>query len=58
LGSGLPAATAADIYQRIIGTPAPAHTISPGLDPTRWRHFTAEFTARMIISTQPMPWAA
>jgi len=54
----LPATTAADIYQRIVMTPAPAGTISPGLDPAWWRRFTADFTARMITSTQPAPWAA
>jgi hypothetical protein len=54
----LPAATAADIYQRIVMTPAPGRTISPGLDPAWWRRFTADFTARMITSTQPTPWAA
>ena len=54
----LPAATAADIYQRIVTTPAPTPAISPGLDPAWWRHFTAGFTARMITSTQPKPWAA
>jgi hypothetical protein len=54
----LPAATAADIYQRIAMTPAPGRTISPGLDPAWWRRFTADFTARMITSTQPTPWAA
>jgi hypothetical protein len=54
----LPAATADDIYQRIVMTPALARTVSPGLDPAWWRHFTAGFTARMIASTQPVPWAA
>jgi hypothetical protein len=54
----LPDATAADIYQRIVTAPAPARAASPGLDPTWWRHFTAEFTDRMITSTRPVPWAA
>jgi len=54
----LPAGAAADIYQRIVMTPAPAAAISPGLDPAWWRRFSAEFTARMITSTQPAPWAA
>jgi len=54
----LPATTAADIYQRIVTTPAPARTISPELDPAWWRRFNADFTARMITSTQPTPWAA
>jgi hypothetical protein len=54
----LPAATADDIYQRIVSTPGPARPDSPGLDPAWWRHFTAGYTARMVASTQPMPWAA
>ena len=54
----LPAATADDIYQRIVITPGPARTISPGLDPAWWRHFTAGFTARMVASTQLVPWTA
>jgi hypothetical protein len=54
----LPATTAADIYQRIVMTPAPAPAISPGLDPAWWRRFSAGFAARMITSTQPTPWAA
>ena len=53
----LPATTAADIYQRIV-TPAPARTTSPGLDPAWWRRFTADFTTRMVATTQPVPWAA
>ena len=54
----LPATTAADIYQRIVATPAPARATSPGLDPAWWRRFTADFTARLITSTQPVPAAA
>ena len=54
----LPAATAADIYQQIVTTPAPAAATAPGVDPAWWRRFTADFTARMITSTQPAPWAA
>jgi hypothetical protein len=49
-------AAAAEIYQRIVTTPAP--TVAPGLDPAWWRTFTAEFTARMVTSTRPAPWAA
>jgi hypothetical protein len=26
--------------------------------PAWWRRFTADFTTRMITSTQPAPWAA
>jgi hypothetical protein len=54
----LPASSAADIYQRIVMTPAPACTISPGLDPAWWRRFTADFTARIVNSTRPARWAA
>ena len=54
----LPATTAAEIYQRVVTTPAPARAVSAGLDPAWWRHFTAGFTARMVASTQPVPWAA
>ena len=54
----LPATTAAEIYQRVVTTPAPARAVSAGLDPAWWRRFTADFTTRMITSTQPAPWAA
>jgi hypothetical protein len=62
----LPATTTADIYQRIVMTPAPArsapastaHGTSPGLDPAWWRQFTADFAARMVMSTRPVPFAA
>jgi hypothetical protein len=57
-GIRLPAATAADIYQQIVTTPAPVRPVSPGLDPAWWRRFTADFTARMVTSTRPTPWAA
>jgi hypothetical protein len=54
----LPDAAAADIYRRIVSTPTSAGDISPGLDPNWWRHFTADFTTRMIASTRNAPWAA
>lgn len=64
----LPAATAAEIYQRILATPAlasavpaslaPAWTISAGLDVAWWRQYSADFSARMIMSTRPVPVAA
>jgi hypothetical protein len=54
----LPDATAAEIYQRIVMTGAPVQEPSPGLDPTWWRQFTADFTAGMIASTRPAAWAA
>jgi hypothetical protein len=54
----LPDAKAEAIFQRIIRTPAPAAAITPRLDPSWWRHFTADFTARMIASTRPVRLAA
>ena len=55
----LPATTAADIYQRIVMTPAAARATSPGLDPAWWRRFSADYAARMIASTRPhRPWQA
>jgi hypothetical protein len=52
----LPDSTATEIYQRIVGTTPPAYT-SPGLDPTWWRRYTADFAARMVASTRPTAWA-
>ena len=52
----LPDAEAAAIFQRIVGPPAAAAT--PRLDPSWWRHFTADFTARMVASTRPVRHAA
>lgn len=56
----LPDAEAAAIFQRIAGTPkpAPAPAVTPRLDPSWWRHFTADFTARMVSSTRPLRQAA
>ena len=51
----LPDAEAAAIFRRIAGTPAPA---LPRLDPSGWRRFTADYTARMIFSTRPVRPAA
>ena len=50
----LPDAEAAAIFQRILETPVPAPPVTPGLDPSWWRHFTADFTARMVASTRPV----
>lgn len=50
----LPDTEAAAIFQRIVGTPAPAPPAAPRLDPSWWRHFTADFTARMVSSTRPV----
>ena len=54
----LPDAEAAAIFQRIVGTPAPVLLVTPRLDPAWWRHFTADFTARMVSSTRPVRLAA
>jgi hypothetical protein len=54
----LPDTTAAEIYQRIIATPAPSGLAGPGLNPGWWRRFTAECAVRVITSTQPVSWAA
>jgi hypothetical protein len=51
-------AEAAAIFQRIVGAPAPAPPVAPRLDPSWWRHFTADFTARMVASTRPVRQAA
>jgi len=48
----LPDAEAAAIFQRIVGTPTSAPAVAPRLDPSWWRHFTADFTARMVSSTR------
>jgi phosphatidylserine decarboxylase len=54
----LPDAEAAAIFQRIVGTPVTALQVAPSLDPSWWRHFTADFTARMVASTRPVRQAA
>ncbi len=54
----LPDAEAAAIFQRIVETPAPAPPVTPRLDPSWWRQFTADFTARMVASTRPVRQAA
>jgi hypothetical protein len=54
----LPDAEAAAIFQRIAGTPVPFPPFSPRLEPSWWRHFTADFTARMVASTRPVRQAA
>lgn len=54
----LPDAEAAAIFQRIVTTPTPALPVTPRLDPSWWRHFTADFTARMVASTRPVRQAA
>ena len=54
----LPDAEAAAIFQRIVGTPAPAPAGAARLDPSWWRHFTAGFTTRMVSSTRPIRQAA
>ena len=54
----LPDAQAAAIFQRIVGSPASALLVTPRLDPSWWRHFTADFTARMVSSTRLVRQAA
>jgi hypothetical protein len=54
----LPDAEAAAIFQQIVATSAPASPATPRLDPSWWRHFTADFTARMVSSTRPVRQAA
>lgn len=54
----IPDTEAAAIFRRIVGTPAPAPAITTRLDPSWWRHFTADFTARMVASTRPVRQAA
>jgi hypothetical protein len=54
----LPDAEAAAIFQRIAATPVPVPLVPPRLDPSWWRHFTADFTARMVASTHPVRQAA
>ncbi len=51
---------AAAIFQRIVSVPtAPAAAAPPpGLDPSWWRHFTADFAARMVASNAPARFAA
>lgn len=54
----LPDAEAAAIFQRIAATPVPAPLVRSSLDPSWWRNFTADFTARMVASTRPVRQAA
>ena len=54
----LPDATADDIYERIVMTPAPAGQAFGGLGRTWWRDFSAGFADRIITSTRPVRWAA
>ena len=54
----LPDPEAAAIFQRIVGLPPPAPPATPQLDPSWWRHFTADFTARMVTSTRTVRRAA
>jgi hypothetical protein len=54
----LPDAEATAIFQRIVGTPVLAPPVTPRLDPSWWRHYTADFTARMVSSTRPVRRAA
>ena len=48
----LPAPETEAIFQRILATPGPAATTRPGLDPSWWHQFNADFATRMIASTR------
>ena len=54
----LPDIEADAIFRRITGTPAPTRPVTSPADPSWWRHFTADFTARMVSSTRPARTAA
>ena len=54
----LPDAAAAAVFERIVGRPVSASAVTPRLDPSWWRHYTADFTARMVSSTRPVRRAA
>jgi hypothetical protein len=54
----LPEADADAMFRRITATPVPSHLITGQVDPSWWRHFTADFTARMVSSTRPIRQAA
>jgi hypothetical protein len=54
----IPDAQAAAIFRRIVGSPASALPVRPRLDPSWWRRFTADFTARMVSSTRTVRQAA
>ena len=64
----LPEADAAAIFQRIVTSAAgpsaapaghqAAPAAAPALDPSWWRGYTADFTARMVASTAPVRLAA
>jgi hypothetical protein len=54
----LPDPDAEAIFRRITHSPTPSHRITRQVDPTWWRHFTADFTARMVSSTRPARQAA
>jgi hypothetical protein len=54
----LPATDADAIFRQITTTPAPARRVTSPTDPSWWRHFTADFTARMVSSTRPLRPAA
>jgi hypothetical protein len=54
----LPDTEADAIFHRITGSPAPTRRITSPAEPSWWRHFTADFTARMVSSTRPVRPAA
>ena len=54
----LPATEADAIFRQITTTSAPARRVTSPTDPSWWRHFTADFTTRMVASTRPARQAA
>jgi hypothetical protein len=49
----LPDSDADAIFRRITSTPPPTRRLTPQADPSWWRHFTADLTARMVSTTHP-----
>jgi hypothetical protein len=49
----LAGAEADAIFQRIARTPVRTAEVTPRLDPSWWRDFSAGFAARMVASTRP-----
>jgi hypothetical protein len=50
----LPDTDADAIFRQITRTPVPARRVTSPADPSWWRHFTADFTARMVSSTRSL----
>jgi hypothetical protein len=54
----LPDTEADVIFRQITATPVRTRPIGSRVDPAWWRHFNADFTARMVSSTRPVRAAA